>query len=495
MPPPAVAPQGSRTGLVTAFVIAAVVGVVLAVLYINENANLRRTRQELDNTHQQLTAVASPDVAANASAIVSDAKENKAWANDPNVSGANSALAAAIAQRDRLAQIVAGTNSAAQAVDQANRLLASLSQPAAAGGNAPTTQPAVTLPANASLAQALRLLNDRLQALQQENGHLNDQLKEAQDKTQQAIKEREAALAAQEQKLKDVQASADKAIQELAEYRTQNEKGIQGLTQNATQQMASLQRDLSQGQNTLAQRDEKIRQLENQVKALTTKLQGQRVDPTGPIVRQEDGHIIRVPGDNTVYIDLGQGDQIIPGMTFEVYDRFTRIPQLPAGDEKDSKLQGKASIEVVRVGPASSEAIITRQTRGETLREGDVLSNLIYDRNTKYNFVVHGNFDLDGDKVAQAGDAEVIKRLITQWGGRVVDQVNADTDFVVVGKEPEVQALPENPTPVQIADNQRQQAERKAYDELLARAGELNIPILNQNRFLHLIGYYNQAGR
>ena len=198
---------------------------------------------------------------------------------------------------------------------------------------------------------------------------------------------------------------------------------------------------------------------------------------------------------STVYIDLGQGDQVIPGMTFEVYDRFTRIPQLPAGDEKDAKLQGKASIEVVKVGAASSEAIITRQTRGETLREGDLISNLIYDRNTKFNFVVHGNFDLDGDKVASASDAEIIKRLITQWGGRVVDQVNADTDFVVIGKEPEVKTLSENPTPVEIAENQRQQAERKAYDELLTKAGELNIPILNQNRFLYLIGYFNQAGR
>jgi hypothetical protein len=493
MPPP-VTPQGSRTGLITAFVIFAVAFVVMAVLYINENATLRRTRQELDQNRTQLAQVASSDVLTNAPAILAT-KDEKAWANDPNVSSASSALGVAIAQRDRLAQLVAGTNQAAGAIDQANRLMAALSQPAAAGAGGPATQPTIALPANASLTQALRLLNDRVQALQQENGGLNDQLAQARNETQQAIKEREAILAAQEQKLKDVQNSANNAIAELAAYRETADKGIQTLTQGTKQELGSLQRDLSTMQQTIAQRDEQIRTLKQSVAALTNKLQGQRVDPTGPVVRQADGRIIRVPGDKTVYIDLGQGDQVIPGMTFEVYDRFTGIPQLPAGDEKDDKVQGKASIEVVKVGAASSEAIITRQTRGDTLREGDVIGNVIYDRNTKYNFVVHGNFDLDSDKVAAPGDAEIIKRLITQWGGQVADQVNADTDFVVIGKEPEVQTLPENPTPEQIAANQRAQAERKAYDDLLTRAGELNIPILNQNRFLHLIGYYNQAGR
>lgn len=492
MPPP-VTPQGSRTGLITWFVVFAVAFVVMAVLYINENAQYRRAQRDLEQSRQQMSAVASADVASNAPTILSS-KDEKAWASDPNVSGASSALGVAIAQRDRLAQIVAGTNSASQAVDQATRLLADLSKPAATA-NGPATQPTLNLGANASLAQALRLLNDRVQALQQDNATLNTQLTQAHNETQQAVKEREAMLAAQEQRLKQVQDSANNAIAELATYHQQSDKGMQTLTQGTKQELASLQRDLSTSQQQIAERDEKIRTLEQQRQALIVKLQGQRVDPTGPVVRNPDGKLIKVTGDKTVFIDLGQTNQIIPGMTFEVYDGFTRIPQLPAGDEKDNKLQGKASIEVVRVGPASSQAIITRQTRGETLREGDVISNLIYDRNTKFNFVVHGNFDLDRDKTASASDAEIIKRLITQWGGQVVNEVNADTDFVVIGKEPEVPAVPENATPDVLANIDRLKREREAYDRVLQRAGELNIPVLNQNRFLYLIGYYNQAGR
>jgi hypothetical protein len=76
---------------------------------------------------------------------------------------------------------------------------------------------------------------------------------------------------------------------------------------------------------------------------------------------------------------------------------------------------GKASIEVVRVGNTTSECRITRTSRGATLSEGDLIANLVYDKNTKYNFLVYGNFDLDRNGVATPQDAEVIKRLITQW--------------------------------------------------------------------------------
>ena len=38
-------------------------------------------------------------------------------------------------------------------------------------------------------------------------------------------------------------------------------------------------------------------------------------------------------------------------------------------------------------------------------------------------------------------------------------------------------------------------AEAEAYDAIRNRAIEYRIPILNQNRFLYLVGYYNQSAR
>lgn len=39
------------------------------------------------------------------------------------------------------------------------------------------------------------------------------------------------------------------------------------------------------------------------------------------------------------------------------------------------------------------------------------------------------------------------------------------------------------------------QAEATAYQDILQNAGELNIPVMNQNRFLYYVGYYSQAQR
>jgi hypothetical protein len=131
------------------------------------------------------------------------------------------------------------------------------------------------------------------------------------------------------------------------------------------------------------------------------------------------------------------------------------------------------------------------------LAEGDLIVNLIFDRNTKYNFVVYGNFDLDQNGEATPADADIVRRLITQWGGKVVDQVNVDTDFVVLGKEPVLRTYTseERQDPFVQKAMADEQAALDAYIAVRDRATQLRVPVLNQNRFLYLIGYYNQAKR
>jgi len=109
---------------------------------------------------------------------------------------------------------------------------------------------------------------------------------------------------------------------------------------------------------------------------------------------------------------------------------------------------------------------------------------------------VYGDFDLDGDGRASAGDAEVIRRLITQWGGIISNDVNVNTDFVVMGVEPQLPAKPGNDaTAVEQASYQRAENELNKYLEVQKHAMDLKIPILNQNRFLNFVGYTSQAGR
>ena len=152
---------------------------------------------------------------------------------------------------------------------------------------------------------------------------------------------------------------------------------------------------------------------------------------------------------------------------------------------------------MVRVGQGSSEAKIIRQTPGTQLTEGDLIANLVYDPNVKYNFVVYGDFDMDRNGQATPQEADVVRRLVTQWGGKLMDKVNVDTDFVVLGQEPVLptftrEDLQDPFNAKRLADAQ---AALDAYDQVRNRARDLHIPIMNQNRFLYLTGYYNQARR
>src|ERR1019366_5200549 len=100
--------------------------------------------------------------------------------------------------------------------------------------------------------------------------------------------------------------------------------------------------------------------------------------------------------------------------------------------------EGKASIEVVKVGENSSEARVVHAISGQLISEGDICTNISYDRAVKPAFMVYGNFDMDFNGVWTAGEGDVVKSLVKRFGGVVVDKISIETDFLVLGKEPEV---------------------------------------------------------
>ena len=98
---------------------------------------------------------------------------------------------------------------------------------------------------------------------------------------------------------------------------------------------------------------------------------------------------------------------------------------------------------------------------------------------------------------ARDSDRVKIEQLIVSWGGKVQDKVNVDTDFVVMGYEPEVRQFTDDelqdPLNRRLLDDQK--AQYQAYQTELDKAKELHIPIMNQNRFLYFCGYYDNAQR
>lgn len=479
--------QGSKTALVTTIVIFAILFVSTTILYFSENAKRQKAQQEV----RDLTLKYEP--VANDADLTGAYESLRAAATDPTSPYHNqTALSIAVAQRDALAKTITGTVTAPSAAQQ--QAQAALK----AASAKPVTEAGATLPQNAALTDAVRMLTESIIRLQDEKTALNAQVAAAKEEAAtilanqgNLLQERDAQIAALSSKYED-------ATAQLAAYReTSIDKKVQQIEANAQNQIKRAQQAQSKLQQQVSQQSATISDLQREIEKYQNRLAQIRIDPKEGIVQVADGHISRLPGNGVAYIDLGSGDQIAPGMTFEVYDKFTGIPALGDGLSETDMPVGKASIEVIRPGAGSSECRIIRTTPGEQMVEGDLIANLVYDPKTKYNFVVYGEFDLDQNGVTSMSDAQVIKRLITQWGGRTQTEINADTDFVVVGKEPVVRDLSEEDQldPLLVAQWEEQNAALDAYQDVVSKANQLSIPILNQNRFLYFVGYYSQAPR
>ena len=92
-------------------------------------------------------------------------------------------------------------------------------------------------------------------------------------------------------------------------------------------------------------------------------------------------------------------------------------------------------------------------------------------------------------------DSQIVKRLINQWGGKLQDKIDVDTDFVVMGSEPQLPAGLDPNNPQDQIRKQRYLKDLAEYQAQVSSASQLSVPIMNQNRFLYFIGYFDQAKR
>jgi uncharacterized membrane-anchored protein YhcB (DUF1043 family) len=465
--------QASRSGLITATIVMAFLFVLSAVFAIYFYANASKVSKERDTLRTQYgevidqAALGGSDIAALESARTSAEQFN---GYGGTVNSQSKLFDVALGQRNYLASLIA-TGSTEQAINAA-KAAAVQAADAAKHSNA-------KLPGT-SLVDVIHGLSTVVAASQSEVDALNKQLDDANDKLK-----TQAATS---------QALVDKFTQDVQAAQKETTAASDRADQLSSDQQKKVQELQSQLDTTLKSSQEAQKQLND----LRIKLAALRPDPNGPILRQADGHIVRVvPNGSTVFIDRGAGEQMSEGLTFEVFDKNEGIP--PPGDPNtnDNLPKGKGSIEVVRVGPSSSECRIINQQPGQSIAEGDLICNLVYDVNTKYRFFVYGNFDLAHTGKPTPADAVAIKRLITQWGGMVVNDITADTDFVVLGAEPVINAYTKDDLedPLIKAKYQAEQQGAAAYDDIRGKALDYKIPILNQNRFLYLVGYYELASQ
>jgi hypothetical protein len=201
-----------------------------------------------------------------------------------------------------------------------------------------------------------------------------------------------------------------------------------------------------------------------------------------------DGRVVGASvADRQVFIDLGQDQRIVLGMTFEVYGSGTDIRP----DSDGEFPAGKATIEITRVGDNTSSARVIRESRGQPVVEGDVIANAAYDPDKIYYFVVFGDFDANHDGQATSAERGGLASLIEDWGGQVEDDLTGRTDFLVLGERPVLPPAPSPDAPLPLIQEYiRKQGLVQTYDRLFRTATQTGIAVLNENRFYTLTGLY-----
>lgn len=257
-----------------------------------------------------------------------------------------------------------------------------------------------------------------------------------------------------------------------------NNKRVDDIRQRAAAEAASLADRINKlsSQNQI---------LEGQLAAFREQAKSDLVKPEDEAARV-DARVVSVsPAEGLVFIDRSRADRLVLGMTFEVYDSAASIRP----DAEGNYPRGKASLEIVRIGDDAAAARITREIRGNPVVPGDVLANAIYDPLKIYNFVVAGDFDLNRDGVISEAERSEVVAVISNWGGRVTDDIAGNTDFLVLGARPSLPPQPPPDAPIAVIQEYiRLQRAAAEYDRLFDTARQTGIPVLNQSRLTTLTG-------
>jgi hypothetical protein len=488
----AVSNTGSRNGIITWAVVATILGVGSLIWAVISFTQANKAQKDLENISKRYV-----DVIDQGGLSGDDVTALKAIRDDASrgFTPQTKLLEVARRQAQALTTLIGGPAAATDKEARAAVEAAINSARAASKGTDGTGKEAAI--DGSSLVATIKSLSEYATSLQRNNAQLTEQLAAAQ----------KSAIDAQEQKAK-VDAASNEKVEVASKQAAEAQANADLYAQSQDQQLTTVTEDaankVQQGIRNAEELNDQLnlqRQQFAQVKRENDDLKAQLASfrvPVDQIVQQADGVITKTSGTDRVFINLGRGDQIAAGMTFEVYDRLG-VPRVATEDAADDQLlKGKASIEVVNTQQGISECRVVRLSPGAAITEGDPIVNVVYDKNVKFNFHVFGKFNLDYQGVATDRDTDIVRRLISGWGGNVQDQLDTKTDFVVLGEEPVVPSYTQDELarePEKAFEKEQSEAALDAYNELRVRANQLNIPILNQTRFLYMVGYYEEAAR
>lgn len=261
--------------------------------------------------------------------------------------------------------------------------------------------------------------------------------------------------------------------------------------------IAALTAEAAQREQELTGRLSKLQE-ENLVQAgQISKLRGERNQELFKGRAEEslvDAKVVALkPNENAVVIGIGKKQKVDVGMTFAVYaDAASIKPDAATGEYP----RGKANVEVIAVSDSTSTCRLLSESRGNPVAVGDSVANALYDPNKTYSFLIYGNFDVNADGVATPLEQSDLKALIEGWGGKSVDDLGGDVDFLVLGQRPVLPPRPGADAPIELLQEYiRLSRIVERYDQLYKQAIATGLPVLNENRLYTLIGRERAGAR
>jgi len=278
----------------------------------------------------------------------------------------------------------------------------------------------------------------------------------------------------------------DQQVAQAAAQAADEQKRLTGDRDSAVKTSDQLKTDLQNASDTFAtkmkemlgQRDKllgDVTKLQNDLKALSGVVKEFRKVPSAMSI---NGKIIKMAVQGQVaYGDLGKKDGILLGLPFSI------ISPTEVGKAKP---EPKAQCRVVKIMEDSCELRIYEIKSDNPVIEGDLLYNPVYDRTRRLHFMLVGKMDMEN---RGTDETEQLKGLIAEFGGKIDPTLTVQTDFLIIGETPPVEAAPAaGASPM---ERQRYEESRKKYleyTEAKAQAENFSIPMLSLNRFIGLMG-------
>jgi len=340
--------QGSRTALVTWTVVTSflfVLATIFAIYYYVDANRLTNINETITKKYHDVvpeSALAGAEVAA-----LGEVRGKPEYGYNASAG----LLDVSLQRSDKLSKLVAGA-----AAQSPERAIAD-GQAAIAAAAEAVKPHNINLQAD-NLISALNLLRD---AAVQRSTEAANARKQAEDSVAQMTKSRQdtdAQIKVMTDQLAEVRGQLEAEKTSVASMTQAKDTLLQETAKGSDMKLTETQQALDKSNQANQELQKQVASLTGELKKVQEKLSEIRPDVNRPVTGQADGKIVRLPGAGVAYIDLGKGDQIIPGMTFEVYDRNEGIPPIGDPTNEVNLPKGKGSIEITRVGATSSEGRI-----------------------------------------------------------------------------------------------------------------------------------------